>query len=406
MTDNQYLLIACRKLIEETLEWGDSSNWKSQDFENLSEQIFQKTHVVLSASTLKRIWGKVRYESTPQLSTLDALARFLDYPTWRDFVRSYTQQDRKKEQRPLTKRPKPYALAVILAMAICIVILGLVFRRPGQVKLEYTDIRFTSSPVTMGVPNTVVFQYDATHSNADSVFIQQNWDARRRFKVDKDKHEYASTYYMPGYYRAKLILNDSIVSEHDVFIESQQWIGLFMGDPVPHYLADTVYDHGDWWGLRGLDAIPDSYDYKKPHPPFVLTKVSKEWGIPSKHFALNMEIQNTFDHPNNPCRQTRVMLLGTEGVISIPLSTVGCVGELNLRLGEKLIDGTTNNLFAFGVDFARPVQLSCISVADSIEIGFDGKMVYHGPFENGIGQVVGVRIHFDGVGYIKNFNLN
>ena len=50
-----------------------------KDFDFLAGQIFDKLHENVSSTTLKRIWGYLSEPSTPRLSTLDILARFLDY---------------------------------------------------------------------------------------------------------------------------------------------------------------------------------------------------------------------------------------------------------------------------------------------------------------------------------------
>jgi hypothetical protein len=39
--------------------WADNTNLNDQDFEILASDIFAKTGVLLSVTTLKRIWGKV-----------------------------------------------------------------------------------------------------------------------------------------------------------------------------------------------------------------------------------------------------------------------------------------------------------------------------------------------------------
>ncbi len=52
------------------------------DFTNLSEDIESATSELLSASTLKRLWGYVNYLSNPRLYTLDVLSRYIGY---RDF---------------------------------------------------------------------------------------------------------------------------------------------------------------------------------------------------------------------------------------------------------------------------------------------------------------------------------
>jgi hypothetical protein len=59
-----------------------------QEFETLSEQIREKTGIYLSVTTLKRLWGKVKYESKPTITTLNALAKFMDFESWRDFRKS------------------------------------------------------------------------------------------------------------------------------------------------------------------------------------------------------------------------------------------------------------------------------------------------------------------------------
>src|ERR1700749_3680397 len=98
MEKEKQLLLLCRKLIEQSLNWGDSIIWGNDDFEQLSEKIFDKTKVQLSVSTLKRIWGKVRYENFPTSATLNALACYLDYESWRDFRQK--NQDNESFQLP------------------------------------------------------------------------------------------------------------------------------------------------------------------------------------------------------------------------------------------------------------------------------------------------------------------
>ena len=59
----------CLRAIEQMVDWGSSELWTNQDFELLGEEIYAKTHVHLSITTLKRIWGKVDYQSKPSTST-------------------------------------------------------------------------------------------------------------------------------------------------------------------------------------------------------------------------------------------------------------------------------------------------------------------------------------------------
>jgi len=404
MTENQYHIDRCKKLIEEKLAWGHSSNWQAQNFDTLSELIFQETNVMLSVSTLKRIWGKVRYKSIPNLSTLNALARFAGYPNWRSLVNSSDSLD-SSGKVALSKIKSTKKVWLFVSLMVVGILIGFMVQRKSSKQLFYNSIAFNSRPVSTGIPNTVIFKYDASQSNADSVFIQQNWDERRRVRVDKDRHEHASTYYLPGYYRAKLILNDSIVKEHDVFIESEDWMGILIKGSVPAYLPQSIYKHIGYLGIIQKDLKQDSSDYNLAAPEFLLTHVNKSLQVDSKNFLLTLGIQNTYNHPSTPCKHTKLMLLGTNGVIIIPLSKPGCVGELKLRIGEQLMEGSSTNLSAFGVDFSRSVSLKCMAASGRIKIELNNKTVYEGEFTKGIGEIIGVRASFQGTGNISSFVL-
>jgi len=85
MHNDEFYIEKAKKLFEINTGWGDSGEWTNQDFVILSEKIQEKTNVALSHVTLKRVWGKVKYESLPNTHTLDTLVQFLDYENWRSF---------------------------------------------------------------------------------------------------------------------------------------------------------------------------------------------------------------------------------------------------------------------------------------------------------------------------------
>ena len=99
------LIEKCKKLIEEKINLGESRFWKQRDYEYLSELIFDASNVLLSVSTLKRLWKKEK-ESLPHSSTLNALAVFAGYKDWTDFKKSCseittadTSGDEKKKEK-------------------------------------------------------------------------------------------------------------------------------------------------------------------------------------------------------------------------------------------------------------------------------------------------------------------
>ncbi|NII29773.1 hypothetical protein HB364_32140 [Pseudoflavitalea sp. X16] len=422
MLPEAYYIAKCKEIIEQKLAWGKHDTWQSQDFENLSEKIFEETKVMLSSSTLKRIWGKVRYDSIPNRATLDALAQFIGYKNWREFKSAVSETvgeqdagtpskgqegDSSSKERSVkgtapVRMPFKILLAVIVTAAL-LVFVGLKIKEQPTNHLWYKEVLFSGKPVTSGLPNTVIFNYDASHSNADSVFIQQSWDPRKRFKVDKQLHEYTTTYYYPGYYKAKLILNDSIVKEQDVYIETNGWVGIIEKAPVPVYLPSALFTRQLGITKAQLSAL--QIDFQSAAPIFSLTKMDKGITVNSSNLLFEVQLQNTYDESNAICQYTNVRIMGTNGVIDVPLCKPGCVGEVGLMLGMQYIDGKTHDLSGFGVDFSKKVKLNCATRDKHITLSIDDKVVYRGDLKDDMGKVVGIQIKFNGTGVVSHLEI-
>ena len=59
-----------------------------KDFEQLRDRIYHRLHLLISTSTLKRVWGYVSHEGELRTSTLDTLAFFLGYADYAAFCQS------------------------------------------------------------------------------------------------------------------------------------------------------------------------------------------------------------------------------------------------------------------------------------------------------------------------------
>jgi hypothetical protein len=53
-----------------------------KDFEFLHERIYARLHILVSRTTLMRLWGYVDEDVTPRKGTLDILAQFIGYQDW------------------------------------------------------------------------------------------------------------------------------------------------------------------------------------------------------------------------------------------------------------------------------------------------------------------------------------
>ena len=75
-----------------------------KDFDTLAEQIFAKLGVMMSPTTLKRIWGYLDNPGEPRHSTLEILARFVGYSSWEAFADSTEEASLAEASNLILKR--------------------------------------------------------------------------------------------------------------------------------------------------------------------------------------------------------------------------------------------------------------------------------------------------------------
>lgn len=414
MEKEKQLLLLCRQLIEQTLNWGDSNIWGNSDFEQLSKQIFEKTKVQLSISTLKRIWGKVRYESFPTAATLNALARFLDYTSWRDF-RQHHQVNGVIEQPAapivtgqetiITSSKNPYKYIWLIG-SFLLVLGSLYFISMKRKKpIDLSGVKFSSKKVSDGLPNSVVFQYDASVFNSDSVFIQQSWDPRRRERVPGNGKQYTSIYYHPGYFLAKLIVDNQIKKESTVFIKTKGWIGIVDHFPVPIYLSPGEIKGQGYMGISG-DIMQQKLGVSVFNNTWVKFSNVREFpGIRADDFMLECTLRNTSTAGQSVCSKADLTILGAGAAIIIPIVNKGCIADIGILTGYNWISGKDHDLSAFGCDFTQFQNLKCSVKNHRLKISLNNKQIMDVEQKHSIGRVVGIRFEFEGPGQVKHYKL-
>ncbi|MEP7319450.1 MAG: hypothetical protein ABI921_11940, partial [Panacibacter sp.] len=189
MLADELLLTKAKKLVEAKLGWGDSMDWSNQDFLALSKKIQEEINVSVSHVTLKRIWGKVKYDSLPNTYTLSTLVQFTGYENWRDFkvkngnddimpVPSTEPAETANQNKSLEgpgKNSRPLKIILVTVILIGLAASAVLFISTAKKKVDPADYAFSSKVVVnKGVPNSVIFDYDAAKAPTDSVIIQQS----------------------------------------------------------------------------------------------------------------------------------------------------------------------------------------------------------------------------------------
>lgn len=402
---DEIALEKCKSKIEEQLGWGDSARWHTTDYETLSNRIHEKTGVTLSVATLKRLWGKIRYDSKPTPTTLNTLAQYLGYESWRSFRVSEDANRLKHVQaEELRARKKPtgsrWAIAVTITIALGIGAWFFIQARTGPPKLNSDLFSFSSKKVVdTGVPNTVVFDYDAAAASpTDSIFIQQSWDKRLSRQVRQDQKQHTSIYYYPGFFEAKLVINGQIVKEHNLLIQTNGWLPMVEqpGSPVYFKKEDAIHD-----GILQLpiEKIVATNIQIQPEAPFThYYIVGKEFdGLISNDVVFETAMKNDYNDGSNACQFAEIRLQFEGPVVLIPLTAKGCVH--NISFGNT--DGSKNDFSKLGVDFSDWIHVKCVirdKIADVYvngELAVKLRMTY-----GGRGRMVEVGYRFKGTGSV------
>jgi len=382
----------CKTEIEQGLGWGNSADWSTKDYEALSARIHERTGVTLSVATLKRLWGKVKYDSKPTPTTLNTLAQYLGYESWRSYCVSKVNDVSAK------KRSFNWAWSLIAVPVLAAAFLI----KPSQ-KIDARLFTFSSKKIVdIGVPNSVVFDYDATAaSNDDSIFIQQSWDKRLSRQVKRDQKQHTSIYYYPGFFEAKLVVNNQIVKEHNLLIKTDGWLPIVEQKETPVYFKqqDAIHDSVLQLPLSLIESSKIPFQPVAPWTAYYL--VQELGGLMSDDVVFETSLKNDYNTGSTACRYAEIRLQFEGPAVIIPLSSKSCVSNL----GIADTDATKHDLSAFGVDFNDWVNIRCVIKDKIAEIFVNNVSAIKLKITGGRANMVEVGYRFQGTGSVDFVKL-
>lgn len=415
------MLQKCKSLIQAKLGWEDGGTWTNHDFQMLSEKIQTATNINLSVATLKRLWGKVKYESKPTITTLNTLSQFIGYENWRAFKQSNAEIVPVAVDAKISKPVPPSGVSVdskhgksknfwrsgLVGTALCggvlFIFLYAMRKDNDQATAQYT---FSSKKVVSeGVPNSVIFDYDATAAPVDCVYIQQSWDQRLRTKVNRDQRQHTSIYYLPGFFQAKLVVNNEIVKEHNLWITSNGWMAIVKQDPVPIYFKDDDFRKPGILSLP-IDKLKENNISLQPETPWTAYYNVQDFGdIRTEDFIFETKVRSDYKEGAGICQMANIVLLLEGTVIVIPLSIKGCVSDLFLTFDDQGFDGKKTDLSAFGCDLSNWVKVRCEGKNNKGRIFINDQLAFEGKI-NSSKKIVGMIFRFQGTGSVDEVRLS
>lgn len=398
----------CLQLIETRLAWGTSEDWTNYDFSKLSDEVHNRTQVRLSVTTLKRLWGKLKYDNDPTLTTLNTLARFAGFDDWRTYCQKVVIAEPVPveasaiKQQQSHQRLSGYWFLTIIPLAL-IAIYSLTATREQTGKLDPIDFEFRADKVkTEGVPNSVVFNYEASAAETDSVFIVQTWDITRKKLVAKSNHVHSAIYYYPGFFNTKLIADGQIVKTHDLWITSDGWLALIEQESVPLYFKKEEFTFNDRIEIN--EGNLKKYNLAlHPNAPGLRFFNQRDLGdIMNDNFIFETSVRTEFNDGAGACQSVYVLIQCKNDIIYIPLSAKSCVGELVLYYSGQLVKSTDADLSKFGSDLREWTTLRVETVNKHVTCYVNGEKAYELDFPNMPTGIVGLQYRFAGVGAVKD----
>lgn len=392
-----------KKEIEGLLAWGKSEEWTNKDFENLKEKIFLKTNNALSVSTLKRVWGRTEQKATPSITTLDILSQFADHKSWRAFRKNVFINKKEAKNHHLFKGFSKYMLIFIPVFLILLVILSYIGNSSFSInnsalQEKFQAVEFDYEKVTIGYPNTVVFKYDVKDLAFDSLSIQQSWDTSKRIPLADGKGIRTSTYLFPGYFLTKLVWNEKIIKEKELYIPTLGWQGaVTRNNGEIHYLEDEI--------IVKDGVVTTNYMEQKEDQELYLAYLNNDPFIHGSDFELNSSFRITKKFDHSTCSFSRIIVTGTKEVISLNFSIPGCVGALNNFINMKFIQGRNTDLSGFGVEKNQFIQCNLKMKDNVLEVYLEDKLILKDSLASDIGKIGGAQFWFDGIGEINQLTI-
>lgn len=383
---------------------GEAAGWKNSDFTDLSRDIRTHTGVVISQSTLKRIFGKVAVDDyyAPQQATIEALNEYGGLAGEAEKV-AVTASVPVEQQRVHTLSKRPWLLISVAAIA-GIVLLACIGRfllfsssKPVYIKLRETEGL---------LPATAFFNFSQP-SGKDSLFVNFG-DKSPLLYLKPGETTAAHTYLFPGMFTVELRKGDKIIASEKVYVRSDSWIGL--GFHRQRDIPERYYEFPA--AKSGKDSLfyMNNVQLKQLGLDTTLPLITRLCNYsPVGHYADDFVFEATFRNvlPEKGiyCRSTQFQVAGLHGMVRFKLVNAGCSLRVLNMMSEQRFEGTKTNLSSFVTDLAQWNTVRLVNRNKNVSLFLNDSLIFTGKYEVSIGDIKGVFLEFEGTGFVKKCEL-
>lgn len=399
------LLELCKTKIEEKYHLGNGdARMKQRDFEYLIDLIEETSGIKLSISTLKRIWRNDEIQN-PHPATLNALVSILGYKDWLDFKLKNTPELSSKNTgyRKFNLRDKRILVSMIIILVVSTA--SVIYFNKKSPEFYEGEVLFTAhKTVSKGVPSTVNFDYDVSGIEADSFFIQQDWNPNHRDRINPESNFFSSIYYVPGYHKTKLVADETFLKIIPIHIQTDGWMSaaFYNYDERPVYITSDISQDGVLTAAEE-EILGTNLDIER-FSELRFINIREYNGVDGHNFDIEARFRYR-EFLNDPCPTMRLVIHTEVHIYYVPLTLQGCESNLQIKIGEVVQSGRDYNLSSFGTDVYSWQELSMRVEEKTAKIRLNGRDVYEVSFKEDFGNIVGLDIRTSGLSEVDYIRL-
>ncbi|MEL7122533.1 MAG: hypothetical protein AAFO07_24015 [Bacteroidota bacterium] len=433
--DNDSQIVKCleayQELLEKRKEWGPIEAWRYSQFRDLATDLTEKTGVSVSYMTLMRIFQRKDFKRSPQLATLDAFAKYLDFKDWESFcqlnntfsnVPSTIQGQKKKTFRNLSL----LTLILISLGVLSVGIWGSILISKTSNRIFKEQIQLENLSENPHVPEMLVFKYKVP-SEGYTFYIKP---ASIEMQIDHKKNKFkkknppreldpkdslltinvdGSLY--PGPYEAMIVKGDSIMKSFIVNFETKDWINMINIKPRlrangkfrPLFANSEISENG-------VLHVPEriSQDIQNNYLETIYEVnyfLARDFEIDANEFEFETRVKSMSPKQVVNCKYLRVSLLTTNKMIEIPLVQKGCKSLLRMWVSDQIFSYLNKDMDQYESEQLDWEKIKIKTSNKVASIYRNDELIDQIPYNENLGELGCIRFKFEGNGVIDYVKL-
>lgn len=396
----------CIQLVEDKLAEKKMKLWTHNDFIKLSEEIFASTKHKISETTLKRIWGKAKYQNYPNTGTLDALASYVGYKNWYNFLDSEKEAigNREKPKKSTSgklfslswnsiKKKQIYSIVIFLLLLTTLI---LVFTHPNKSEKDLTkaidQIEFHLDKTADFVPYSSYLHYNLASLEGRDIKIRVGgeWgsDTKDYNITERLSDKFLTNQKKPGKKFISLVVDDKVIKSVAMWGKTKGWLGIIHGETEKDQTIFLPEDSIVFDGKMQLnqDLITERTDVADRKFRFFLVS-DFDISLDNLFFETKFKLSQTDEA--NICDPLFITLTGENAYISIPFHQTVCLLNSVLFLSEKRMSARflSNSLSDFTLDYNNWNSLQVHVQSKHVKFYLNETLIFQDSYNNPCGKL-------------------